>query len=233
VDSIVGIPPEGAPRPEDYSETYQADFAIQCVRQGYVTLAIEQISFGHRCSNEAWKTGGSSCHEDSMAALMVGETMTGWRVWDAIRAIDYLQTRPEVDPGRIATMGISGGGLTSLFTAALDERVHTAVVSGYFNTFRDSILSIRHCVDNYVPGLLNLIEMPDLVGLIAPRRLFVESGKDDDIFPVAAFERAVQRAREIYDAFGVPEHFGAEVFDGGHRFDGEGAFRFLKSAISG
>jgi cephalosporin-C deacetylase-like acetyl esterase len=64
-------------------------------------------------------------------------------------------------------MGISGGGTVSLFSAAVDKRIKVAVVSGYFNTFRDSILSLSHCLDNYVPGILNYVEMYDLAGLVA------------------------------------------------------------------
>jgi dienelactone hydrolase len=148
-----------------------------------------------------------------------------------MRSLDYLATRPEVDASRMATMGISGGGLTSFFTACLDTRVAACVVSGYFNTFADSILAMDHCVDNYVPGLLDVAEMPDLAGLIAPRPLFCESGTRDPIFPLPAFERATARAREIYAAFGVAEHFGAEIFDGDHRFHGEGAFAFLRDHL--
>ena len=100
-----------------------------------------------------------------------------------MRAIDYLATRPEVDASRVATLGASGGGTTSLLTAAVDERVKVAVVSAYFNTFRDSIMSISHCPDNYVPGLLQDMEMYDIAGLVAPRALFVESGGNDPHLP--------------------------------------------------
>ena len=228
VDSIVGIAEDGSQRPLDRPDEYQADFALQCVAHGYPTFALEQVSFGHR-SAEGTKTGASSCVRDSMAALMLGETMTGWRVWDAQRALDYLETRPEVDPERLAVMGISGGGLTALFTAALDTRPRAAVVSGYLNTFRDSVLAVDHCVDNYAPALLAAVEVPDLAGLVAPRALFAESGTRDPIFPLPAFEHAAARARDIYAAFGAPDAFDVEVFDGDHRFHGAGAFRFLEA----
>lgn len=233
VDSIVGIAEDGTQRPLRSRDEYQADFALQCVAAGYPMFALEQISFGHRRDEQAKKAGAgaSSCTRDSMAALMLGETMTGWRVWDAIRALDYMATRPEVDAERMATMGISGGGLTALFTAALDTRVKVAIVSGYLNTFADSILSVDHCPDNYVPGLLGLCEMPGLLGLVAPRALFAESGDQDPIFPRAAFEYAVEQGRLIYEAFQASGQFAAEVFAGDHRFHGEGAFRFLRKRL--
>jgi len=125
-------------------------------------------------------------------------------------------------------MGISGGGLTSLFAACLDERVKCSIVSGYFNTFVDSVLSINHCVDNYIPGILNVAEMPELTALIAPRALFAESGKTDHIFPLAAFHRAIEQAESIYERFGVRERLGWETFDAGHEFYGKGAFQFME-----
>lgn len=157
--------------------------------------------------------------------------MIGWRVWDVIRAIDYLQTRSEIDSSRIATMGISGGGTVSLFSAAMDERIKVSVVSGYFNTFRDSILSLSHCIDNYVPGILNYIEMYDIAGLIAPRGLFVESGLRDPIFPIHGSRAAVRKARDIYAAFGAADKIGNEIFDDEHVFYGKGAFEFLKKML--
>ena len=85
-----------------------------------------------------------------------------------------------------------------------------------------------HCIDNYVPGVLNVVEMGDLAGIVAPRALFAESGTRDTIFPLPAFRKAVDRAREIYGAFGVPDQFGHEEFEGEHQFHGAGAFAHLK-----
>lgn len=232
-DSLVGIAEDGSQRPLGANGDYHKDFALQCVARGFPVFALELISFGHRRSEAARQEspGASSCGRDSMAALMLGETMPGWRVWDALRALDYLETRPEVDRRRLAVMGISGGGLVALFAAALDTRIRAAVVSGYFNTFADSILSIAHCPDNYVPGLQTLVEMPDLAALVAPRCLFAEGGRQDPIFPVGTLETAIARARDIYAASGCPENFGAQIFDGGHEFHGQKAFPFLEKRL--
>lgn len=209
---------------------YDADYALQCVRRGYVVFALETLGFGLRRDAQTQREGDaqdSTCVREAMAALMLGETLSGWRVWDTQRALDLLETRPEVDAGRLGVLGTSGGGLVALLAAALDTRIAACVVSCYFNSFADSVLAIDHCPDNYVPGLLKLCEMPDLAALVAPRLLFCEGGTLDPIFPIAAFERAVAQAREIYDAFGCASCFDAETFEGGHLFHGKAAFEFL------
>jgi dienelactone hydrolase len=227
VDDIVGIAEDGSQRQEPGG--YQEDFALQAVANGYAALAIEPFGFGHRRDDRARRggTGNSSCQPSAGAALLFGQTMVGWRTWDVMRAIDYLQTRPEVDPKRIACMGISGGGTITLFATALEPRIQVGVVSGYFNRFADSIMSIPHCIDNYVPGILNVCEMSDIAGLIPPRCIFVESGTKDDIFPIAATRAAVEDAKRIFARFGVPERIGFEEFEGEHKFWGKGAFSFL------
>jgi dienelactone hydrolase len=234
VNSDVGILPDGRQLSVGESEEYHATFSLQCVSNGYPTLAIEQIGFGERRqpSFKAQGPGQSSCHPDSMAALMLGETTIGWRVWDAMRSLDYLQARPEVDPAKLVTMGISGGGLTSLFCAALDERVAACVVSGYLNTFEDSVLSIFHCVDNYAPGLFELCEMEDIAALVAPRPLYAENGDTDPIFPIAGFHKVVSATERSYAQMGVPEKFHANIFVGGHRFNGAGLWTFLREQLA-
>ncbi len=234
IDACVGVGPDGRQRLLNQPEEYSNDFALQCVANGYTTFALEAISFGVRRDPvaQAQSPEASSCTRDAMAALMLGETLAGWRVWDAMRALDYLSARTDcVDPDRMGVIGISGGGLLALFLAAADTRVKAAVVSGYFNTFAGSILAVDHCVDNFVPGLLNLCEMPDLASLIAPRFLYTESGSDDPIFPLATYQQAVDRAEAIYQNFGLPEHYQWEVFPGGHQFYGKGAFDFLSSKL--
>ncbi len=231
VDDLVGIRKDGNMRVR-YGG-YQRDFALQCVNRGYTVLAIEQLGFGRRRDEAAFNAGPrqSSCQPAAGAALLLGQTMIGWRVWDAMCALDYMQTREEVDQQRMAVMGISGGGTTAFFLAALERRPKAAVVSGYFNTFQHSILSVSHCMDNYIPGILRYVEMYDIAGLIAPRALFVESGDGDQIFPVEGTRFAVRRAEEIFRVLGARNNIRMEVFRGPHQFHGVGAFKFLSRVL--
>jgi hypothetical protein len=149
-----------------------------------------------------------------------------------MRTIDWIETRKELDAKRIACMGISGGGTCTVFSTAIEPRIRAAMVSGYLNTFRDSVFSIAHCIDNYVPGILNWAEMYDVAGLIAPRPLFIESGDKDDIFPIGASRSSFDRVRKVYAAFGAAELAEQEVFAGPHAFHGVRGLPFLAKHLA-
>jgi dienelactone hydrolase len=227
VDDIVGIDEQGRDRTD--KPGYEHDFAIQVAEAGMAAVAIEPLGFGCRRDplNARQGLAHKACEPTAGGALLLGETIVGWRVWDVMRTIDYIATRPELDVNRVGCMGISGGGTATLFSAALEPRIRAAMVSGYLNTFRDSIGSLAHCVDNYVPGILNWAEMYDVGGLIAPRPLFVESGEKDNIFPIAASLESVKQVREIYSVFQAADAVEHEVFPGEHSFWGKRGIPFL------
>jgi dienelactone hydrolase len=225
---IVGLEPDGSERSGDPG--LHKDFAVELVKRGFVVAAPELLGFGDRRYPEDKAAGPkqNSCFRISVHLLMLGRTLAGTRVYETMRAIDYLQTRREVCPHRIGCMGISGGGLVAAFTAALDERIRAAVVSGYAGTFEDTILARGHCLDNYVPGILAEAEMPDLIGLIAPRALLIESGDEDNVFPARAAKRAYDRLARIYKAAGAEGRLAADFFAGGHEISGARAYDWLQ-----
>lgn len=227
VDDIIGIDDKGNDRTDKAG--YQHDFALQALELGFAPIAVEQMAFGCRrdAKAKARGLGNSSCQPAAGAALLLGETMISWRAFDVSRVCDYIETRPDVlDAKRIGCMGISGGGTATLFSAALEPRIALAFVSGYLCTFKDSIFSLSHCMDNYVPGILKYAEMYDVAGLIAPRPLFAESGDRDNIFPVTAARESFEKTKKVYEVFGVADKCGHEVFSGEHSFWGKGGLAF-------
>ena len=232
VDDIVGIDEHG--RDRTVKGPYEYDYAVQIVEHGMAAVAIEPMAFGCRrdAITKAKGLGASACQPAAGSALLLGQTMLGWRVYDTMRTIDWIATRPELDATRAGCLGCSGGGTCTLFTAALDTRVRSALVSSSLNTFRDSIMSVSHCIDNYVPGILNWAEMYDVAGLVAPRPLFAEGGLDDDIFPIAATRASFDRVKKVYEAFGAAGRTELEVFDGPHGFWGKRGLPFLAQHLS-
>jgi dienelactone hydrolase len=227
VDDIVGTDDQGRDRTN--KDGYQHDFAIQVAEHGLAAVAIEPMAFGCRRDPNARKHGleQSACQPVAGAALLLGQTMIGWRVFDVMRTIDWIETRKDLDASRVGCMGISGGGTCTTFATALEPRIRAAMISGYLNTFRDSVFSLSHCIDNYVPGILNWAEMYDIAGLIAPRPLFAEAGEKDDIFPIEASRSSFARVTKVYEVFDAPNGFQYEIFDAAHSFWGVKGIPFL------
>lgn len=227
-NELVGLDAAGHERHEPFG--YHQDFALALCRRGMVVLAPELSGFGRRREPAALASGdpgASSCREAAWWGIMLGRPLLGSRVWDTLRAFDLLQSLPEVDPQRVGVMGGSGGGAVALLAAGLEPALRAAVISGYFCTFKASILAMEHCHCNYVPGMLQDAEVYDLAALIAPRPLLIEAGSADPIFPLHGVLAAYTRLREAYAALGAAGQLQKDIFAGGHEIGGAQAYDFL------
>ena len=213
------------------------DYARQMARRGFLVFVPVLRALGDRMEDPALRDAvdpawQSSCHVVSMSALLCGKTLIGLRAWDMLRLVDYIETRAEPAAPGLACAGLSGGGTVTLFTAALEPRITCAVISGYLNTFRDSIMAVRHCACNYVPGILNVADMADIAGLIAPRPVFIESGENDPIFPPGATRRALDDLRRVYRVFGAEDRLASRFFPGAHEWGGAPAIDWLEEQFA-
>ena len=162
---------------------------------------------------------------------MVGRTLLGMRVLDAMSCVDFLSAMPEVDAGKIICTGQSGGGTGTVFATALDTRFAAAVPSCYFCTFEHSIMAMSHCVCNYAHGLMDLCEMDDIAGLICPRPLLIIAGEQDAIFPIEGVKIAFERLQTIYAAAGVPDNVELYIGPEGHRYYKARVWGFLREKL--
>ncbi|WP_053374569.1 dienelactone hydrolase family protein [Paenibacillus sp. FJAT-27812] len=229
---IVGLLKDGSP---DESEPgIHQHFAVQLVKRGMAVIAPDVIGFGERrlLADLAHNPDSpNSCHNLSTQLMMLGKTLTGLRVAEALKTFQCFSSRPEVDADRIGLMGFSGGGLIGFVAAVLEARIQAAVLTGFTNTVKESIFAVHHCIDNYTPGLLLHAELPELIGLIAPRPLFLESGERDPIFPVAGFRKAAAEIQAIYESEGASGKLEIDVFPGTHEISGRLAYDWLKRTL--
>lgn len=217
---------------------YHKDFGLELARQGFAVAVPEISCFGERRTDFSYLNSligqpiPDTCDHTARLAFHLGGSVVGLRGHDALRLVDWLETRPDLDTRRLGAMGISGGGMHTLFSACLDPRIRACVISGYYSTFKDSILAMQHCACNFVPGLHRFGEMYDLIGLVAPRPVLVESGTYDPIFPLKAVEASVKIARErVYRLWGAEGDFETDIFEGRHRISGQRAYDFLREKL--
>ena len=218
------------PGDEDMIAGGDRDFAIRAVKEGYCALVIEQRGFGE--CGETVIDDAPQCFKSSMAAILIGRTTIGERVWDVQRAIDILEKHfPQVDANKIICMGNSGGGTTTFFAACVEPRIKYAMPSCYFCTFDDSLASIHHCSCNFIPNIRKYFDMGDLAGLIVPRPLVIVAGKNDDMFPIHGVGKAFAAAQSQYKAANAADNIKLVTGNGGHRFYADEGWKTIKPFI--
>lgn len=196
-------------------------YGAHLAKMGLVTLCPDNAGMGERSHPQG------SCDLLWRRLNYLGMDLTGYRVYDLIRSVDYLQSRPEVDEHCIGMAGLSGGCWLSLVATALDCRIQAAVLSGYFTTFAQTSW-VGHCICHHPKGIGLICEMPDIAGLIAPRPIFIEWGKEDVERPV---HPAFERTQRIYEVAGAPDHIVLHEFDGPHLFCGDRSLPWLLGVL--
>lgn len=188
------------------------DIALQSVRHGWAALVIEQRAFGERAEE------GISCNNRALCDLLKGRPLTGQRVYDVMRAVDFIGTQADLDSERIGCMGNSAGGTVTFYAACVDPRIRLAIVSCSFGTFESTWLYKQHCSCGYLPSLLKVADMPDLAGLIAPRSLLIVAGKQDYLARFDGVLEGYQVAQKCYLAAGHADRVTLSVGELGHQF---------------
>ena len=195
------------------------NYAEALAEAGYLVCVVEQRGMGERMSDQVLQVYSlSSCRHLSLFYLMHRRTLLGERIWDGMCAATYLLSRPDVT-GMLGCTGHSGGGTTALWLSALDERMTTVLVSGYFNSFRGSILAMEHCECNYVPGILELAEMGDIAALIAPRPFCALNGEKDEIYPIENVHKQFEIVRRAYELHTASHACSLSIHPGEHAYN--------------
>jgi hypothetical protein len=162
-----------------------------------------------------------------------------------MRAVDLLQSLPEVDPERIGALGVSLGGHNALFVATFDPRIKAIVSSVGFDSFRDYKGGdvTGWCQRCYMPRIETAygkdparlpFDFAEVLGAIAPRPLFIQAPLGDDNFQIASVRRCIEAARPVYRLLSGEQNLIAIHPEGGHGFpppDAEQAYRFLDRVL--
>jgi cephalosporin-C deacetylase-like acetyl esterase len=192
--------------------TYQS-FAQGLARLGYIVLIIDPIGQGERfqyvdAALKPLKEGSVREHlHVGNPQFLVGEFFGTWQAWDAIRAFDYLQTRPEVDGTRIMVTGNSGGGTITTWCCALEPRFLAAAPSCFINTFRRMLESEQPADTEQCPPhtLAQGLDHAEFLVPYIPRHLIL-LGQEKDMFDARGLEQSYVRLRRLYELLGVREH---------------------------
>ena len=218
------------PGDEEIMHGGDRDFCLRAVEEGFAALAIEQRAFG-QCGGTVH---GPACERPAMTSLLLGRTLIGSRVWDVMRVVDAIEAHFSdlITMEGSVLMGNSGGGTATYYTACLEHRFDGFMPSCAVCTYHDSIIALAHCTCNYIPGIARYFDMGDLAVMIAPKKLVVVCGKDDDIFPLRGVRETFDIIQDIYEGSNVEENCALVIGDGGHRFYANDAWPVMKKLLS-
>jgi len=217
--------------------------AAELARQGYVTVAIDMFYWGERrmildddpaayrdrplsiTEAEINAFNGRASQNESLVARSLHTAGISWPgvvLWDDIRTLDYLASRPEVNRNRMGCVGLSVGGYRSFLLAALDDRIKAAVAVGWMTSFAAQIK--QHVTSTigfsfHLPGLYRYLDLPDLAALIAPRSVLVINGSQDRLFAIDGVNAAFDKIGRCYAKAGARERQRCSLYNAPHEFN--------------
>ncbi len=184
------------------------DTGVRLAREGYVVLCPDALCFEDRQDPTGRLKNNAHERHEFIRYVLQGRCMAWKNILDMRRAVDYLVTRPEVRADRIGCYGHSMGSTHTYMVGPWEPRLKVLVGNCCLPTYeailRDGIL---HCFPNYIPGILRYGDTPDIVALIAPRRVHLNLGAKDTWSPIADVRRALPRIERAWADAGAPGRF--------------------------
>ncbi|MCZ2340563.1 MAG: acetylxylan esterase [Bacteroidales bacterium] len=208
-------------------KAYQS-FCQGLVRQGYVVLIFDPIGQGERLQythvekDHRPRVGVGEHLYAGNQQFLVGEFFGAWRAWDGIRALDYLLTRPEVDPKQVGITGNSGGGTMTTWLTGVENRWAMSAPSCFVTTFRRNLENeLPADTEQCPPRALALgLDHADFLAALAPKPVIILA-KEKDFFDVRGSEEAYARLRHLYKLLGHEENVGLFTGPTGHGYSQE------------
>lgn len=192
-------------------EMQSPPYALALARAGYAGLCLDSWAFGARKKQTEL--------DIFKEMLWKGQVMWGMMVYDNLRALDYLETREEVDMKRVATMGMSMGSTMAWWLAALDERIKVCVdlccLTDFHTLVEEKALNL-HGVYYYVPDLISHFTTSSINALIAPRPHLGLAGRQDPLTPMAGLKKIDEDLTHVYKQEGAPDAWELKLYDVGH-----------------
>jgi dienelactone hydrolase len=189
--------------------------AIFQALHGYMAVVVDSPGHSFEGSTPVERRWAGT-HDDFSLTLGAG-CATGVYVWDLMRTVDYLETRPDADTSRIGITGASGGGLATVYAFAADERFSAAVPVCYATSLE--VNPNNGCLCNHVPGTLRIGDRADVLAIRAPAPVLVIGATNDGEFPPEGTRLTGEKLKAIYSVLGANGNTAWLLFNSGHDYN--------------
>ena len=225
IDSVCGV------RGMDEGDNSRRAYALDAVCDGYVVLAPAWWGWAGRDGHLDRVGRRDRCNVIQMAASMYGINVLDLHIQDGQAVIDVLTSRPEVDANRIGCIGNSYGGRTTMWLTIFDERIKASVPAGCMNTFRERSLKLSSCGIQYLPGILQYGDVPEVFSLIAPRPMQLQAGAQDSLITPTDRDAIAATVGRAYGLLDADSNFDYVLHPEGHLLLWEKAAPFLEKHL--
>jgi dienelactone hydrolase len=218
-EGITGNLPKDVPVKDSNKEAFALDF----VRQGYITVCPDLLGSGERTEDVIIDKTKSLCDSLNNALIAIGLSLQSVIIFELMRVVDFALTISENKYQSVFCCGFSGGGLATLLLSALDKRISAVAVSGYFHTMSDTCLQSNKCGCNFSPGVWRNADCGVLAALISPRPLYIELGDEDNLHGRSGLDsvnRQFNFAQRVYTLLNVSDNLQLTICNGGHKWYG-------------
>ena len=181
---------------------------------GYLAIVVDSPGFSFE-GDRPIERRSAGTHDD-LRLILGSQNATSVYVWDLIRTLDYLATRPEVDMTRIGLTGASGGGLATMWAFAAEPRFTCAASVVYASSLE--INPNNGCLCNHVPGSLQIGDRADVLAVRAPAPVLIIGAEEDVEFPAKGMRLTDEKLRRLWGLYGKSQDAWLRMFPGGHDY---------------
>ncbi len=181
---------------------------------GYLAMVVDSPGFSFE-GDRPIERRFAGTHDD-LRLILGSQNATSVYVWDLIRALDYLATRPEADMTRVGLTGASGGGLATMWAFAAEPRFTCAASVVYASSLE--VNPNNGCLCNHVPGSLQIGDRADVLAVRAPAPILIIGAEEDTEFPAAGMRLTAEKLRRLWGLFGKADDAWLRMFPGGHDY---------------
>ncbi len=212
---------------DDGREHGHKNIALKMARMGYTVYIPELMGQGEATYSYMDKTEEvqSCCFLNSGYLAMLGYNLAGFRVFQCKLMMDVIE---QEGFAKASLFGFSGGGLIAMLFGVLEERIELLMFNAFTNTWLDSVLAKEQCVDNYIPGIMQVGDSCEIMSLAAPRTLFTINGWGDRPFPYTGSEKAFAFLKEVYERLGAGDKYTGYLFSGKHEVNADDTLKWLE-----
>lgn len=203
-------------------EKYNYKYAFQLADKGYTVFIPDMIGAGERTLKNG-RDRFADCDDINNALISFGMSMQGVILFENMRLVHYISKTFK----DIVCCGFSGGGYAALWLAIMAERVSDTIVSGYFHSFKDTLLESNLCGCNFIPNLWKYVDMGDILALSIPKKVYIEVGDKDKLNGNRGLTGVYEQmniANNCYKFYG--KYMKVNVCKGAHRWYGSWLDKF-------